>query len=114
MILEVLQTTNLAARLALELCALAAMSYWGFHLDRSKTVRIVAGIGAPLAAAVVWAMFASPNTNIPVTDLVKVAIQLLVFGVATGALLRVGRTRLAVMFACVAVANGVLIAIWGQ
>jgi hypothetical protein len=114
MMLSVLQTANLAARLAVELCALVAISCWGFHLDRSKTVRIVAGIGAPLTAAVIWAMFASPNTTIPVTGPVKVAIQWLVLGLATAALLRVGQGRLAVMFAGVAGANAALIVLWGQ
>jgi hypothetical protein len=112
--LSVLQTANLAARLAVELCALAAISCWGFHLDRPTAVRIVAGVGAPLTAAVIWAMFASPNTSIPVTGPVKVAIQWLVLGMATAALLRVGQIRLAVVFACVAGANAALIVLWGQ
>lgn len=114
MILSVLQTANLAARLALELCALVAISYWGFHLDRPMALRIVAGIGAPLAAAVIWALFASPNTHVPVAGPVKLAVQLVVFGVATGTLIRVGKTNLAVLFACVAAANATLIALWGQ
>lgn len=113
-ILSVSQTANLAARLVLELCALAALSYWGFHLDRPRMARIVVGIGAPLAAAVAWALFASPNTPIPLTDTVKLAIQLLVFGAATAALIRVGSPRLAVVFASVAIANAALIALWGQ
>ena len=114
MIVSVLQTTNLAGRLALEVGALAALSYWGFHLDRSRPARIVAGIGAPLAAAVVWAMFASPNTDIPVTGPVKASIQLLVFAVATGALLRTGRIRLALLFASTAVVNTALMIVWSQ
>lgn len=114
MILEVLQNANLAARLALELCALVAISYWGFHLNRSKVVRVVVGIGAPLAAAVIWALFASPHTHIPVAGPVKAAVQLAVFGAATAALIRMRRPRLAVVFACVAAANATLIVLWGQ
>jgi hypothetical protein len=113
-LLTVLQTANLAVRLAVELCALVAVAYWGFHLERPRTVRIVVGIGAPLALAVVWALFASPNTDIAVAGSVKVAIQLLVLGLATAALVRVGRTRLAVGFAGIAAANAALIALWGQ
>ena len=58
--LAVLQGTNLVARFALELSALAALAYWGFQLTASTGVRVLAGLGAPLAAAVVWALFASP------------------------------------------------------
>jgi len=49
-----------------------------------------------------------------VTDPVKLAVQLLVFGLATGALIRVRRFRLAALFASGTVANAALMALWGQ
>jgi hypothetical protein len=113
-IVSFLHNTNLIARLALEAAALLSLSYWGLHLDRHTAVRIGAGIGAPLTAAVVWALFASPNTDIVVAQPVKVAIQLVVFTVAAAALVRTGRPRLAATFASLALANTALIALWGQ
>jgi hypothetical protein len=109
-----LHNANLIVRLALEAAALLSLSYWGLHLDRHTAVRIGAGIGAPLTAAVVWALFASPNTAIAVAAPLKVVIQLTVFAVATGALAHTGKPRLAATFAALAVANTALIAIWGQ
>lgn len=112
--ISLLQTANLAARLAVELAALVALSCWGFHLERRTAVRIAAGIGAPLVAAVIWALFASPNTDIAVHAATKTAVQLLVFAAATGALVRLGRTRLAIAFAVLAGVNAALITIWAQ
>ena len=71
-------------------------------------------VTAPLTAAVVWALYASPNTAIDVAAPLKVAIQLVVFAVAAGALAHTGKPRLAATFAALAVANTALIAIWGQ
>ena len=38
----------LGVRFALELCALAALGYWGFQTGHNGFFRIVLGIGAPL------------------------------------------------------------------
>lgn len=113
-IISLLQTSNLVARLALEAAALLALAYWGLHLDRHTAVRIGAGIAAPLTAAVTWALFASPNTSIAVAEPLKVTIQLMVFAMATGALAHTDKPRLAAAFAALAVANTALLALWGQ
>jgi hypothetical protein len=113
-IISLLQTSNLVARLALEAAALLALAYWGLHLDRHTAVQIGAGIAAPLTAAVTWALFASPNTWIAVAEPLKVIIQLMVFALATGALGHADKPRLAAAFAALAVANTALIALWGQ
>lgn len=112
--ISLLQTVNLVARLAVELAALVALSCWGFHLKGGTAVRIVAGIGAPLMAAVVWALFASPNTNLAVSAVTKTTVQLLVFSAVTGALLRLRRPRLAIAFAVLAAVNAALIIVWSQ
>jgi hypothetical protein len=113
-LISFLHNANLIARLALEAAALLTLSYWGLHLDRHTAVRIGMGIAAPLTAAVVWALYASPNTAIDVAAPLKVAIQLVVFAVAAGALAHTGKPRLAATFAALAVANTALITIWGQ
>jgi hypothetical protein len=112
--INLLQTVNLVARLAVELAALGSLSCWGFHLARGTAVRIAAGIGAPLIAAVLWALFASPNTHIPVNGATKTAVQLLVFAAAASALVRLGRTHLAIAFAVLAAVNAALMNLWAQ
>lgn len=43
-----IQSANLALRFLLELCALAALAYWGAQTGRGPVVKIGLGIGAPL------------------------------------------------------------------
>lgn len=60
-----LQYTNLAIRFLLELCALATLGYWGFHTGQGFLLRLGLGLGSPLALAVLWGMFGSPNAAYP-------------------------------------------------
>ena len=52
--MTVIQSANLALRFILELCALAALGYWGFQTGQNLFVKIVLAIGAPLLAAYDW------------------------------------------------------------
>jgi hypothetical protein len=60
--LAALKATLLAVRSALELLALGALVYWGFS-EFDGVLSVVLGIGAPLAAAVVWGLFVSPKAR---------------------------------------------------
>ena len=53
----VLKYANLALAFFLELCALAALGYWGFVTGEGLPARIGLGVGAPLLAAVLWGAF---------------------------------------------------------
>jgi hypothetical protein len=59
--MELIKSVNLALRFLLELCALAALAYWGFQLGKGLIAKIGLGIGAPLLAAVVWATLVAPQ-----------------------------------------------------
>jgi hypothetical protein len=100
--------TNLALVFALELCALAALCYWGFSVGGGPVVKVVLGIGAPLCAAVLWGLFAAPRAPVSI-PLLKLATKLLVFGSATLALYATGHRTLAIVFAFVVVANAVMV-----
>lgn len=96
---------NLAIRFLLELCALAALGYWGFHLDKELIARVGAGLGAPLLAAVVWGTFVSPKASVPLPGLWPLLPEALVFGGAALALYASGRSALCWIFLAVAVLN---------
>jgi hypothetical protein len=100
--------TNLALAFALELCALAALCYWGFSIGGGPVVKAVLGIGAPLCAAVLWGLFAAPRAPVSAA-LLKLATKLLVFGSATLALYATGHHVLALVFAFVVVVNAVVV-----
>jgi hypothetical protein len=100
--------TNLALAFALELCALAALCYWGFSVGGGPVAKAALGIGTPVCAAVLWGLFAAPRAPVSV-PLLELGTKLLVFGSATLALYATGHLTLAVVFAFVVVANAALI-----
>jgi hypothetical protein len=69
--METIKLANLALRFLLELCALAALAYWGFKTGESAVAKIGLGIGAPLLAAVLWGTFVAPGAPIPTPVLLR-------------------------------------------
>jgi hypothetical protein len=94
---------SLGLRFALELCALAALAVGG------ASIHWALGIAAPVLAAVVWGMFVAPKATRPVSEGARWAIELMVFGFATAALVVAGAPVLAVVFAVAAVLNGAVV-----
>lgn len=87
----------LAVRFLLELCALAALAYWGITAGGSLIGDIVLGLGAPLAAAVVWGTFVSPRASRPLTGIARLRVELAVFVAACGGLALAGQPLLALL-----------------
>ncbi|MDQ6417984.1 YrdB family protein [Paenibacillus sp. LHD-117] len=101
----VFQAIILVVLFLVEIAALAALGYWGFHVERGLVLRILLGIGTPLLTAVFWGMFIAPKAAFPVTIPVRALLQLIVFGLSAAALYASGRTGLAVTFAVVALVD---------
>ena len=74
--LTVIQGSNLALRFLLELCALVALGYWGFHTDRGMGLKLVLGIGAPLLAAVIWGTFVAPKASVQLPGALREGLAL--------------------------------------
>lgn len=55
--MELIKGANLLLRFVLELFALGALGYWGLKTGSGIITKVVLGVGAPLAAAVVWGTF---------------------------------------------------------
>ena len=91
---------NLTVRFLLELAALAALGLWGWW-QSDGWLRFVLALTLPLIAAVVWGTFAVPDdpsrsgaAPVPVPGLLRLAIELSIFGLAVWALFSLGYTRL--------------------
>jgi hypothetical protein len=112
--MELIKGANLLLRFLLELCALGALGYWGFKTGSGLAAKIGLGIGAPLVAAVVWAMFVSPQAPVQLPGLLVLILQVVVFGSAAAALAATGHRTLAVVFGAIAALNAVLMYAWGQ
>lgn len=110
----VLESANLALRFLLELCALAALGYWGFQTGKGPIVKFGLGIGAPLLAAVVWGMYGAPGSQAAVTGVMRVGLELAIFGVAAVALYAAGQPGLASVFGVAVMINRALMYVWGQ
>jgi len=82
---------NLAFRFLLETAAFVAIGYWGFS-QQSGIMRFLLGIGLPVIAAVIWAIFAvsadpsrSDRAPIPVPGVLLLLRELLLSGLAAWA-----------------------------
>ncbi|MDQ1911097.1 DUF2568 domain-containing protein [Paenibacillus sp. GD4] len=109
-----LQYTNLAIRFLLELCALAALGYWGFHTGQGFLLRLGLGLGSPLALAVLWGMFGSPNAAYPLHGGLHLLLELVAFGSGAAALYAAGLPRLALLYGAAFLINRLLMHLWGQ
>jgi hypothetical protein len=96
-----MDNANYALRFLLEMAALAALAYWGFH-EFGGLAQWLIGLGSPLLVAVVWGRSMSPKASHPTVDPVRLLIELAVFGAGVAALFAAGATALAVVFAVLA------------
>jgi hypothetical protein len=106
------RAVNLGLAFLLELLALAALCFWGFHIGSSTAIHIVLGIALPVVAAILWGLFAAgagPRFTTPAWF--KIFIKVLVYGAATVGLFVTGHHVLAIVFAAVVIANTALIRI---
>jgi hypothetical protein len=96
---------NLGLRFVLQLCALAALAYGGWHVPGPLWLRILAAIGLPVLAAVVWGRWVAPKASHPIPDPRRLIPEWLVFGGATVALAVTGHLLPAAILAVLAALN---------
>lgn len=100
-----LHVLNEGSAFLLELCALAALAWWGYRIGDNTAVSLLLAVAAPGVAAVAWGLFAAPKARIRVPLAGVLTVKALVFGAAAAALYAIGHHVLAVIFAAVALLN---------
>ena len=90
-----------------ELASLAALAFWGATVPAGIGLRLLAGIGLPLAAAVLWWFFAAPRAKVQVPAL-ALATKVVVHGGAVAALVVTGHPFAAGVLAVAVVLGAVL------
>lgn len=90
-----------------ELFAFVTLAFWGFAAW-SLPWNLVFGIGAPLVAVLLWALFVSPRAVLAVHPFVRAVVELLVYAAATIAWWSMGETWIGLVYAVIAVTCGVL------
>jgi hypothetical protein len=111
--LSAVKAANLALRFLLELCALAAVAYWGAQVSSSTAVNIVVAVAAPLVLATLWGLFLAPKASRRVELPGRWPFELAVLAAAVVALVAAGSPLPAVLLAVIAVLNAVLLHAWG-
>lgn len=98
---------NLALAFLLELAALAAMGYGGWH--HNSGWRYVLAFGVPLLAAACWGIFRVPNdpkaAPVQVPGFVRLLLEVAFFGGATWALFSAGQRHWALWFGGIVLAH---------
>lgn len=100
---------NLAVRFLLEVCALAALAYGGWHAGGPVWLRVVLAVALPLAAAIIWGRWVAPKASHPMKDPQRLLPEWVVFGGATLALALTVHPILAALLAVLAAGNRLLL-----
>lgn len=99
---------NDVVRFLLELFALFSLAYWGYRAWPLPWPGLLFTTGAPLFAAVVWAVFRSPKAIVPLDPVGRALVEILVFGSAVAAWFMLGLPLIGAAFAVVAAVSGVI------
>ena len=84
-----------------------SLGLWGF-LSWDLPWSIVFGVGAPVLAILLWALFLSPRAVLAIDLYGRSLIELLIMGAAALAWLDLGQPVVAIVFGVVAVVSGVI------
>ena len=112
--LTVLKNVNLALAFLLELAVLAAFGFWGFSTGEGALARIGLGIGIPLVAVIVWALFGAPRAAWRLQGFWLWILRVVFFGGAVVTLIAASLLLLGIVFALICVVNLALISAWAQ
>lgn len=108
------KSINLGLSFLLELCLLAALGYWGFTTGQTLPLKLLLGLGTPLAVAVVWGLLLAPKAARRLREPAFSILKLALFAVACIALYAAGQPTLALIFAVVVAVNHTLAMTWRQ
>ena len=100
-----MSAVNLTVRFACELAALAAFVWWGWP---------VVGIVAAVAVGVVWGAFIAPKARRRLRDPLRLAVELVIFGLAVAALVAVGHPIVAAVVGAAALVTAAVVRRWPE
>ena len=105
---------NLAVRFILELAALAALAYWGWT-QHTGVLRYLLTVSLLVLGAVLWGVFAVPGDRsrsgdapVPVPGILRLLLELLLFGFAAWCLYDAGLVLLANIFGIVVLVHYII------
>ena len=102
-----LRPTNVL-RFALELFALFSLGFWGYLAWPFPWPGLLFLIGAPVFAAVVWALFRSPKAVFTLDAVGRSLVEIFVMGAAVAVWFMLSYPIVGIAFGILATINGVL------
>lgn len=108
-----MRSLALTAKFLLELCALAALAYWGATTG-PLVVNVLLGIGAPLVAAAVWGRWAAPRSPRRLHGASRLIFESVVFAAGAVALVVAGAPVLAAVFVAIVVLDTAALLSYGE
>lgn len=94
-------------RVIVLIAAIASLALWGFA-SWDLPWNIVIGVGAPVVALLLWALFLSPRPVLRVHPFLRAVVELFIYVGVTIAWWSMGQALIGTAFALVAVVAGVL------
>jgi hypothetical protein len=94
-------------RFLLELFSFVTLGFWGFAAWPLPW-NVVVGIGAPLLAIVLWALFRSPRAVFHIDAFGRAIVEIIVMAAAALAWFDLGQPIVAAVFAVVSVTSGIV------
>ncbi|WP_022882585.1 YrdB family protein [Gryllotalpicola ginsengisoli] len=94
-------------RFLCEVFAIVSLGIWGF-VQFPFGWNIAVGLGAPVVAILLWALFRAPKAVLAVDPFVKAIVEIVVMGSAAFAWADMGQWIVAAVFAAVALVTGVI------
>jgi hypothetical protein len=100
-----LHAANEALAFLLELAMLAGLTWWGATQDGSVISRVLLAVAAPLAAAIVWGLFAAPRARFRMPVAGVLVVKAVVFVVTALAVYAAGLHLVAMVVGATALLN---------
>ena len=110
---SLMKLLNLALAFILELCALAALGYWGLRIG-TGIEKIILAVGLPVMFAIIWGIAIAPKSVLRLPRQLSFILGVALLLLTAGLLAAAGATVLAVAFAIIILLNAALRYIWHQ
>lgn len=106
-----MHAVNESLAFLVELVALGGLAWWGATVNVAVAVRVLLALAAPVAAAVVWGLFAAPRARIRMSALGVLAVKAVVFGLTALAVYAAGLHVPAIVAGVIALLNAGIAAV---
>lgn len=112
--MDILKAINLGVSFIIELAMLAALAYWGFHLQLPLVGRILVSLAVLALVVVAWGLWLAPKATYPVGLTLSVIMKLFIFSLASWGLYASNKNSLAITLISIFILNEVLALVWHQ